>query len=203
MSWQNDTHVKHDNVAQDTVIDHLHEHVEETFAAIFTSRDSFEKWLSAFDVEQQDLLRTKAVFVKGADLPNAIHVQTLDLKNDAHSDEMSLYDEIFMPDQDTEYVVLFEPITICVICKYIIGLIISCLFYDYVYLPGKQHIVAWWNERTVGSCGHLQFERNLSNTTSCPYSPWCLGSWQRVINGYGSYVECECECGALWYCSAP
>jgi len=181
----------------------LHEHGEGAFVAIFSSLESFEKWVSIFDSRQQEVLRGSLRSVKGSELPAAIHVKTFDLSRGICEDGASLGDETLFPDAETEYFLLHATLILCKVCKYLVGLIVSCLFYDYVYVHFMNYLRLFWMELRQGSCGHTQSEQILETSTSCPYSPWCLGSWQRVLSGYGSFAQCECECGALWYSYAP
>ena len=172
----------------------------ETMVFIIESRD-FERWLTNFDQQTQPHLRGHAIFIQGAEMPRSIQVVTSTSGSLATAaNEVTGSIETLAIDQGSEYVVLVLPLILCKICKWLVGLIISCLFYDYVYLPIKQMIITW--EKTeMGSCGHIQQQTYVDTTTTCPYIQYCLGTWQRVIGT--APVQCECACGALWYVSAP
>jgi hypothetical protein len=172
---------------------------KETSVFIIESRD-FERWLANFDQQAQSHLRGHAIFVQGAEMPPSIQVVTASEILATADNQVMLSNETLAIDQGSEYVVLVLPSIICKICKWLVGLIISCLFYDYVYLPYKPMVITWLKTE-MGSCGHTQQQTYVDTTTTCPYIQYCLGTWQRVIST--APVQCECACGALWYVSAP
>ena len=102
-----------------------------------------------------------------------------------------------------EYVILTMSYSFCAICSEWFWVIVGWFVGKFVFNPAYNALVIWWNK--VHKCPNNHTHQEVyASIEPCRYAPHCLGTWARVIADYGTYAECECECGGLWmaYCPA-
>lgn len=154
---------------------------------LFDSVDSFNKWVDTLSPGTAAAVKKQAMVVKGSELPNT-------LKLDSGSGSF----EIATSDTD-EYVILATPTRWCYICKKVVEGIFWYLLGRYLFDPTVRRLELWFEERFECWQGHDNYVQDDVDYTKCPYLPWCMGTWQDVIDGIGdSIVDCICECGAHW-----
>ncbi len=154
---------------------------------VFTSISDYKDWVISLEPEVAAMVNKISVRIKGSNLPDTIVVEGS--KDGVSSMRTS---------GEKEYIIVPMALTFCTVCGFLVGTIVGWALGKWVYDPIYEWLVLKWKEWKSCLNNHLIEETECVEYGQCPYRPWCLGSWQRVIRDYGTSADCECECGAVW-----
>lgn len=162
--------------------------VDNPMPLMFTSVSAYEDWVSSLDPEFAAAVDRNSVRLKGVDMPSSLLVET------SQGSTLSL-----TVSGDGEYVVVPMSLTWCAICGWVLTTVVAWAFSRFVLDPTFDALTIWFRGMVADTKGHDLGNVWSEEETRCPYLPWCLGTWQRVVHDYdGQAVDCECECGAFW-----
>ena len=152
------------------------------------TESAYTEWLSSLDPLLAEKVERSVVRVKGSDLPAEIVVddtggRTADL------------------DPESEYIIMAA--IWCYVCGVFVSALIGWALGKWVFDPFHEWIVMQWEKIQDRFCGHGSVTTIAEDTSTCPYRPWCLGTWQAVVWDNGTSAELVCECGGLWYHHNP
>jgi hypothetical protein len=165
---------------------------EDPMPLLFTSVADYEAWLSSLDPQVAAMVEESSVKVKGSDLPPSISV------SGAEPEILSL-----ATGGEDEYVIVPSALTFCYVCGLFVSALVGWALGRWVFDPIADWLIIKWQEWIKCPDNHVIEQTECTDYSSCPYAPWCLGTWQRVISGGSISANCECECGATWVAYNP
>lgn len=161
--------------------------VDDPVPLVFTSASDYQDWIDSLDPEVANMVTNISVRVKGSDLPAIIDVS-------GAQDGISL----MATADEEEYIIVPMALTFCAVCGFLVQALISWALAKWVFEPTHNWLKMKWEELTKCPANHVIEQLTETEYVECPYQPWCLGTWQRVIMSDGISANCECECGANW-----
>lgn len=159
---------------------------------VFTSTSDYQDWIDSLDPEVANMVSNIAVRVKGSNLPTTIDVSE-------SQDGISL----MATAGEEEYIIVPMVLTFCAVCGFLVTALIGWALGKWVFDPAYDWLRLQWEELTKCPANHVIERLTDTEYGQCPYQPWCLGTWQRVISSDGISANCECECGANWTAYNP
>lgn len=162
---------------------------------------AFKEWLKSIDPNVATIAQRSAKIVKGSQLPATLSLRTRSVEGSVGESVNIAYEDsgsLFISEND-QYVILPMASAWCGPCEKIRDILFE-IFVERIVNEIEYRLKIFWNEIHYCTEGHIVHSGGYSTTTQCPYQPWCMGTWSRVLTGVGSsYGEFECQCGALWY----
>jgi len=159
---------------------------------VFTSRMDYQNWVDSLDPEVADIVSKISVRVKGSDLPATIDVSQ-------SQNGVSLMATV----AEEEYIIVPMRLTFCAVCGFLVTALIGWALGKWVFDPAYEWLKMQWEKLTKCPSNHIIERLTATDYVQCPYQPWCLGTWLRVISTDGIPANCECECGANWTAYNP
>ena len=166
----------------------------EHYSMIFTSKESYQRWLSTLDESSKEAIESISYEISGKNLPSEIQgIRTMSDQATRDSDVESI-----SLNTDTTYIIVPRGAILCTICTLVVTSLGWYVLNRYVYDP----FFDWLDIELelMGECAndHRQSMGDKEITSQCTYISWCGGTSATVVADYGTYAECACSCGALW-----